>query len=233
MATASRMDVQGRRVRRGRLRDQGSRAGGGRRPAARPRQLRRVRPGLADDDEDFAALQRDARSTSSLPRSPRTTPSNWGDMTILRSIDDVAALKQTDGGTDPRARQRRARRSARGTRASSTAITCSCSRSCSARASRLFNGRETGKPSLVEHEAYSNGIVKNVFDVVRCVDDSGCRGSSRGIRSVARPATNAAAGCSGRTRVDAIGRRRVASRRARGGSSWTRCGGSQGSGYSQ
>jgi len=31
---------------------------------------------------------------------------------------------------------------------------------------RLFSGRETGKLQLVEHEAYSNGVVKAVYDVV-------------------------------------------------------------------
>ena len=31
---------------------------------------------------------------------------------------------------------------------------------------RLFNGREQGTLHLVEHEAYSNGVVKSVFDVV-------------------------------------------------------------------
>ena len=31
---------------------------------------------------------------------------------------------------------------------------------------RLFNGREQGSLKLVEQEAYSNGVVKSVFDVV-------------------------------------------------------------------
>lgn len=32
---------------------------------------------------------------------------------------------------------------------------------------RLFTGREQGSLKLVEHEVYSNGVVKQVFDVVR------------------------------------------------------------------
>jgi len=31
---------------------------------------------------------------------------------------------------------------------------------------RLFNGREQGTLKLIEHEAYPNGVVMNVFDVV-------------------------------------------------------------------
>jgi len=31
----------------------------------------------------------------------------------------------------------------------------------------IFNGREAGRLQLVEHETYSNGVMKQVYDVVR------------------------------------------------------------------
>jgi dihydrofolate reductase len=93
---------------------------------------------------------------------------NWGETRILRSLDDVAALKQTEGGP----------------------IIVHGSAALNHRLSdaglidryhllvyplllgagkRLFSAtdKDTQRLELVEHEVYSNGVQKNVFDVVR------------------------------------------------------------------
>jgi dihydrofolate reductase len=93
---------------------------------------------------------------------------NWGETTILRSLDDVAALKQTDGGP----------------------IIIHGSASLNRNLSdaglidryhllvfpvllgagkRLFSGTDKGKQSLkvIESETYGNGITKLIYDVVR------------------------------------------------------------------
>jgi dihydrofolate reductase len=93
--------------------------------------------------------------------------SNWGDTTILRSLDEVAALKETEGGP----------------------IIVHGSASLNHGLSdaglidryhllvfplllgagkRLFSttDKDTQKLTLVEHGVYANGLQKNVFDVV-------------------------------------------------------------------
>ena len=93
---------------------------------------------------------------------------NWGETTILRSLDEIAALKETDGGPVI------IHGSATLNRALSDAglidryhllvfpLLLGAGK-------RLFSGadKDTQKLKLVEHEAYSNGLQKNVFDVVR------------------------------------------------------------------
>ncbi|CAM5388245.1 Dihydrofolate reductase OS=Streptomyces albaduncus OX=68172 GN=FHS32_000355 PE=4 SV=1 [Streptomyces griseoloalbus] len=94
--------------------------------------------------------------------------SDWGDTGILRSLDEVAALKETEGGPI--------------IVHGSAALNHSLSdaglidryhllvfRSCWARASVLFSAtdKDTQKLKLVEYEAYADGIQKNVFDVIR------------------------------------------------------------------
>ena len=94
--------------------------------------------------------------------------SNWGDTTILRSLDDVAALKETEGGPII------VHGSASLNRALSDAglidryhllvfpLLLGAGK-------RLFSttDKDTQKLRLVEHEAYANGLQKQVFDVVR------------------------------------------------------------------
>jgi dihydrofolate reductase len=94
--------------------------------------------------------------------------SDWGETTILRSLDDVAALKETDGGPII------IHGSATLNRDLSDAglidryhllvfpVLLGAGK-------RLFSGtdKDAQKLKLVEHEAYANGIQKNVFDVVR------------------------------------------------------------------
>ncbi|GAA4202533.1 dihydrofolate reductase family protein [Actinocatenispora rupis] len=94
--------------------------------------------------------------------------SNWGETTILRSLDDVAALKETDGGPII------VHGSATLNRGLSDAglidryhllvfpLLLGAGK-------RLFSDtdKDAQKLRLVESEAYSNGVQKNVFDVVR------------------------------------------------------------------
>ncbi|MFF2846384.1 dihydrofolate reductase family protein [Streptomyces sp. NPDC058001] len=93
---------------------------------------------------------------------------NWGETTVLRSLDEVAALKETEGGP----------------------IIVHGSASLNQGLSdaglidryhllvfplllgagkRLFSStdKDTQKLQLIEHEVYSNGLQKQVFDVVR------------------------------------------------------------------
>lgn len=92
--------------------------------------------------------------------------SNWGEITILRSLDDVAALKQTDGGPI--------------TIHGSATLNRSMSDAglidryhllvfpvLLGAGKRLFNDADKDKQKLrlVESEAYPNGIQKLVYDV--------------------------------------------------------------------
>lgn len=93
--------------------------------------------------------------------------SNWGETTILRSLDEVAALKETEGGPII------VHGSATLNHALSDAglidryhllvfpLLLGAGK-------RLFSDtdKDTQKLKLVEHEAYSNGLQKNVFDIV-------------------------------------------------------------------
>ncbi|MCQ9133827.1 dihydrofolate reductase family protein [Streptomyces hilarionis] len=94
--------------------------------------------------------------------------SDWGETTILRSLDDVAALKEGDGGPVI------IHGSASLNRALSDAglidryhllvfpLLLGAGK-------RLFSAtdKDAQKLRLVEHQAYANGLQKNVFDVVR------------------------------------------------------------------
>jgi dihydrofolate reductase len=94
--------------------------------------------------------------------------SNWGETTILRSLDQVAALKQTEGGPI--------------IIHGSAALNRSLSDAglidryhllvyplLLGAGKRLFSttDKDTQKLRLVEYEAYANGLQKNIFDVVR------------------------------------------------------------------
>jgi dihydrofolate reductase len=91
----------------------------------------------------------------------------WGTTTILRSLDDVAALRATDGGPVI------VHGSASLTRALVDADLVDRFHLLVfplllGAGKRLFpaSDADTRKLTLVEHEAYSNGIQKQVFDVV-------------------------------------------------------------------
>ncbi|MFJ5899383.1 dihydrofolate reductase family protein [Streptomyces sp. NPDC093064] len=93
--------------------------------------------------------------------------SNWGETTILRTLEEVAALKETDGGPII------VHGSAKLNQALSDAglidryhllvfpLLLGAGK-------RLFSAtdKDTQKLKLIEHEAYSNGLQKQVFDIV-------------------------------------------------------------------
>lgn len=93
---------------------------------------------------------------------------DWGETTILRSLDDVAALKQTDGGPIS-------------IHGSATLVRKLTDAGLIDRfhlltfplllgaGKRLFSDADKAKQMLrlVDSEAYANGILKQVYDVVR------------------------------------------------------------------
>ncbi|MER5949405.1 dihydrofolate reductase family protein [Streptomyces sp. NPDC001904] len=94
--------------------------------------------------------------------------SDWGPTTILRSLDDVAALKETDGGPIL----------VHGSIALNHALSDAglidryhllVFPLLLGAGKRLFStaDQDTRKLRLVEQEAYANGVQKQVFDVVR------------------------------------------------------------------
>ncbi|WP_406383626.1 dihydrofolate reductase family protein [Streptomyces sp. NBC_01618] len=123
-----------------------------------------VWPGM-EDFVDYKAMPKYVVSTT---LAEDALVSNWGDTTILRSLDEIAALKETEGGPII------IHGSATLNRSLSDAglidryhllvfpLLLGAGK-------RLFSDtdKDTQKLKLVEHEAYSNGLQKNVFDVVR------------------------------------------------------------------
>ncbi|MFK4213117.1 dihydrofolate reductase family protein [Streptomyces sp. NPDC030920] len=93
---------------------------------------------------------------------------NWGETTILRSLDEIAALKETEGGPII-------------IHGSATLNRDLADAGLIDRyhllvfplllgaGKHLFSDtdKDTQRLKLVEHEAYSNGLQKNVFDVLR------------------------------------------------------------------
>ncbi|APE26383.1 MULTISPECIES: dihydrofolate reductase family protein [Streptomyces] len=120
------------------------------------------------DMEDFARYKTLPKYVVSTTLTEDGLADNWGETTILRSLDEVAALKETEGGPIIM------HGSASLGRALSDAglidryhllvfpLLLGAGK-------RLFSGtdKDTQKLKLVEHETYANGIQKNVFDVVR------------------------------------------------------------------
>ena len=93
---------------------------------------------------------------------------NWGETTILRSLDEVAALKETEGGPII----------VHGSVALNHALSDAglidryhllVYPLLLGAGKRLFSttDKDTQRLRLVESEAYRNGVQKNVFDVVR------------------------------------------------------------------
>lgn len=123
-----------------------------------------VWPGMAEF-ADYKVMPKYVVSTT-LTDADLVT--DWGDTTILRSLDDVAALKETEGGPII------VHGSATLNRALSDAglidryhllvfpLLLGAGK-------RLFSStdKDTQKLKLVEYETYANGLQKNVFDVVR------------------------------------------------------------------
>ncbi|MFI7006176.1 dihydrofolate reductase family protein [Streptomyces sp. NPDC050145] len=118
--------------------------------------------------EEFADYKPLPKYVVSTTLTEDALVSDWGDTTILRSLDEVAALKETEGGPIIM------HGSAGLNRALSDAglidryhllvfpVLLGAGK-------RLFSGtdKDAQKLKLVEHEAYSNGIQLNILDVVR------------------------------------------------------------------
>ncbi|MGY0489532.1 dihydrofolate reductase family protein [Streptomyces sp. WG-D5] len=123
-----------------------------------------VWPGM----EEFAEYKTMPKYVVSTTLKSGDLVSDWGETTILRSLDEVAALKETEGGP----------------------IIVHGSATLNQNLSdaglidryhllvfplllgagkRLFSAtdKDSQHLRLVEHEAYANGLQKNVFDVVR------------------------------------------------------------------
>ncbi|MDK1472569.1 dihydrofolate reductase family protein [Streptomyces sp. 549] len=123
-----------------------------------------VWPGM----EEFTGYKAMPKYVVSSTLTEDALVTDWGDTTILRSLDEVAALKQTEGGPVI------VHGSAALNRGLSDAglidryhllvfpLLLGAGK-------RLFSESDvdTRKLELVEHEVYGNGIQKNVFDVVR------------------------------------------------------------------
>jgi dihydrofolate reductase len=124
-----------------------------------------VWPGMTQEFPGYNAMPKFVVSTTLREQD---LVSNWGDTTILRSLDDVAALKETDGGPVI------IHGSATLNRNLSDAglidryhllvfpVLLGAGK-------RLFSGTDKDKQALtvVESETYGNGIQKLVYDVVR------------------------------------------------------------------
>ncbi|MFE5792138.1 dihydrofolate reductase family protein [Streptomyces sp. NPDC056503] len=123
-----------------------------------------VWPGMAD----FADYKEMPKYVVSTTLTDDDLVSDWGPTTILRTLDEVAALKETEGGPII------VHGSATLNRALSDAglidryhllvfpLLLGAGK-------RLFSAtdKDAQKLRLVEHETYSNGVQKQVFDVVR------------------------------------------------------------------
>lgn len=123
-----------------------------------------VWPGMAD----FAHYKGMPKYVVSTTLAEDDLVADWGETTILRSLDDVASLKETEGGPI--------------VLHGSAALNRSLSDAglidryhllvfplLLGAGKRLFSAtdKDAQKLRLVEHEAYANGLQKNVFDVVR------------------------------------------------------------------
>ncbi|MFE9116660.1 dihydrofolate reductase family protein [Streptomyces sp. NPDC007172] len=120
------------------------------------------------DMADFADYKVMPKYVVSTTLTEHDLVSNWGETTILRSLDDVAALKSTEGGPII----------IHGSAALNQALSDAglidryhllVFPLLLGAGKRLFSttDKDTQKLKLVEHEAYANGLQKQVFDVVR------------------------------------------------------------------
>ena len=123
-----------------------------------------VWPGMVD----FAGYKVMPKYVVSTTLTDDDLVTNWGETTILRSLDEVAALKETEGGPII------VHGSAALNRALSDADLIDRYHLLVfplllGAGKRLFSttDKDARQLKLVEHEAYANGLQKNVLDVVR------------------------------------------------------------------
>ncbi|MEH6374545.1 dihydrofolate reductase family protein [Streptomyces sp. KLMMK] len=123
-----------------------------------------VWPGM----EDFAGYKMMPKYVVSTTLTEDDLVANWGETTILRSLDEVAALKETEGGPVI----------LHGSASLNQALSDAglidryhllVFPLLLGAGKRLFSATDKNaqKLQLVEHETYANGVQKNVFDVVR------------------------------------------------------------------
>ncbi|MFD1147315.1 dihydrofolate reductase family protein [Saccharothrix hoggarensis] len=124
-----------------------------------------VWPGMTTEFPRYNAMPKYVVSTTLRDED---LVSNWGEITILRSLDDVAALKDTEGGPII----------VHGSAALNRALADAdlvdryhllLFPVLLGAGKRLFSDTDKGKQNLkvVESETYGNGIQKLVYDVVR------------------------------------------------------------------
>ncbi|MEV1045371.1 dihydrofolate reductase family protein [Streptomyces sp. NPDC049916] len=123
-----------------------------------------VWPGM----EDFAGYREMPKYVVSSTLTEDALVSGWGDTTILRSLDEVAALKRTEGGPVIVHGSAALNRSLADADLVDRYHLLVFPLLLGA-GKRLFSDtdKDRQKLKLVEHEAYANGIQKNVFEVVR------------------------------------------------------------------
>ncbi|GAA2788166.1 dihydrofolate reductase family protein [Streptomyces showdoensis] len=123
-----------------------------------------VWPGM----EDFARYKELPKYVVSTTLTEDDLVSNWGETTILRTLDEVAALKETEGGPII----------VHGSASLNQALSDAglidryhllVFPLLLGAGKRLFSttDKDAQKLELVEHEVYANGLQKQVFDVVR------------------------------------------------------------------
>ncbi|BEK85338.1 dihydrofolate reductase family protein [Nocardia seriolae] len=120
------------------------------------------------DMAEFAGYQAMPKYVVSTTLTDADLVSNWGETTILRSIDEVAALKETAGGPIIMHGSAALNRSLSDAGLIDRYHLLAFPLLLGA-GKRLFSetDKDTQKLRLVESQAYANGLQLNVFDVVR------------------------------------------------------------------
>lgn len=123
-----------------------------------------VWPGMTE----FAVVKDIPKYVVSSTMADDDLADDWGPTTILRSTDDVRALKDSDGGPILMAGSAELNRSLSDAGLIDRYHLLVFPVLLGA-GKRLFSDsdREKQRLRLVEHEVYANGVQKNVFDVVR------------------------------------------------------------------
>ncbi|MFJ9887455.1 dihydrofolate reductase family protein [Streptomyces sp. NPDC091287] len=123
-----------------------------------------VWPGM----EEFTGYKAMPKYVVSTKLTDGDLVSDWGETTILRSLDEVAALKETEGGPIIVHGSTELNRNLADADLIDRYHLLVFPLLLGA-GKRLFSDtdKDAQKLKLVEHEAYANGIQKNVFEVVR------------------------------------------------------------------
>ena len=116
--------------------------------------------------EEFAELQRDAQVRRVHHAGGETAPWGEGPCTVLRSLDEVAALKETEGG-DIHVHGSARLGPGPGDAGLVDRYHLLVFPLLLGGGKRLFADGDKTKLELVEHAAYSNGITLQRYDVVR------------------------------------------------------------------